>query len=119
MWAASPQAESTNASTLSDLLALTYPTLIAKQQYNLFGKPFIVEYGAAHDGRFPFLDPNPLVRWTWGQTNSTTLNEGIFNKTTFMDWWNADVIKTDPKACSDSLLLYRGHWPLPTTGTST
>jgi Asp-tRNA(Asn)/Glu-tRNA(Gln) amidotransferase A subunit family amidase len=39
MWAASPQAAAANASTLSDLLALTYPTSIAKQQYSLLGAP--------------------------------------------------------------------------------
>jgi hypothetical protein len=76
MWAASPQAVSTNASTLSDLLYLTYPTLISKQQYTLFGAPFIADYQAAHDGRHPFLDPNPAVRWAFAQTNQTTLEEG-------------------------------------------
>jgi len=108
IWANSSQAVSTKAPTLSDLLALTYPTLIAKQQYNLFGAPFIADYGAAHDGRHPFLDPNPLVRWTWGQTNATTLDQGIQNKTIFMDWWSSEVVKTDPLTCSDSLLLYPG-----------
>ncbi|KAF8860529.1 putative Glutamyl-tRNA amidotransferase subunit A [Acephala macrosclerotiorum] len=113
MWASSPQAASTNASTLSDLLALTYPTLIGKQQYALFGAPFITDYEAAHDGRHPFLDPNPLVRWTWAQTNATTLEEGINNKTIFMDWWNSEVVKTDSETCSDSLLLYPGTLATP------
>jgi len=113
MWAESPQAEAANASTLSDLLSLTYPTLISKQQYNLFGKPFIADYAAANDGRMPFLDPNPLVRWTFAQTNQTTLEEGIANKTIFMDWWNSDVIKSDPDTCSESLLLYPGTLATP------
>ncbi|KUJ14563.1 putative Glutamyl-tRNA amidotransferase subunit A [Mollisia scopiformis] len=113
MWASSPEAASTNASTLSDLLTLTYPTLIGKQQYTLFGAPFIADYQAAHDGRQPFLDPNPLVRWTWAQTNATTLEEGINNKTIFMDWWNSEVIKSDPETCSDSLLLYPGTLATP------
>jgi hypothetical protein len=113
MWAASSQAAAANASTLSDLLALTYPTLIAKQQYALLGAPFIADYGAAHDGRVPFLDPNPLVRWTWGQTNATTLQDGINNKTIFMNWWNNEVITSDPITCSDSLLLYPGTLATP------
>lgn len=113
MWASSPQAVSTNASTLSDILALTYPTLIGKQQYTLFGAQFIADYQATHDGRHPFLDPNPLVRWTWAQTNATSLEEGINNKTIFMDWWNSEVIKTDAETCSDSLLLYPGTLATP------
>ncbi|RDW68487.1 hypothetical protein BP5796_09144 [Coleophoma crateriformis] len=68
MCRASPQAAAANAPTLSDLLALTYPTLISKQQYALLGAPFISDYGTAHDGRYPFLDPNPLVCWKWGHT---------------------------------------------------
>ncbi|KAL3418189.1 glutamyl-tRNA amidotransferase [Phlyctema vagabunda] len=113
MWEASSEAAKANASTLSDLLALTYPTLIAKQQYSLFGAPFIADYGAAHDGRHPFLDPNPLVRWTWAQTNETVLEDGIANKTIFMDWWNTQVIPADPVTCSDSLLLYPGTLATP------
>ncbi|KAE9362661.1 putative Glutamyl-tRNA amidotransferase subunit A [Stipitochalara longipes BDJ] len=113
MWEASPQAVAANASTLSDLLYLTYPTLIAKQQFTLFGAPFIADYGAAHDGRHPFLDPNPAVRWAFAQTNQTTLEEGINNKTIFQNWWNNEVIKTDPDTCSDSLLLYPGTLTTP------
>jgi hypothetical protein len=113
MWASSPQAISTNARTLSDLLYLTYPTLISKQQYTLFGAPFIADYGAAHDGRHPFLDPNPAVRWAFAQTNQTTLEQGINNKTIFMEWWNSEVVKTDPETCSDSLLLYPGTLATP------
>jgi hypothetical protein len=113
MWAASPQAAAANASTLSDLLALTYPTLISKQQYNLLGKPFIADYGAAHDGRMPFLDPNPLVRWQFAQTDQTTLEQGITNKTIFKNWWETEVIKSDPVTCSDSLLLYPGTLATP------
>jgi len=62
-----PKAVSTNASTLSDLLYLAYPILISKQQYALLGQPNIANYGAAYDGRHPFLDPNPAVRWEFAQ----------------------------------------------------
>jgi hypothetical protein len=53
------------------------------------------------------------VRWTWGQTNATTLEEGINNKTIFMNWWNNEVITADPVTCSDSLLLYPGTLATP------
>lgn len=113
IWAKSPQAEAANASTLSDLLSLTYPTLISKQQYNIFGKPFIADYGAANDGRMPFLDPNPMVRWAFGKSNQTMLEQGIANKTIFMDWWNGEVVKPDANTCSESLLLYPGTLATP------
>jgi hypothetical protein len=40
--------------------------------------------------------------------NQTTLEEGVNKKTIFMEWWNSEVIKTDPEMCSDSLLFYPG-----------
>ena len=82
----------------NDLLYRTYPTLIAKQRYAVFRASFIADYEAAHDGRHPFLDPNPAVRWAFAQTNETI----------FKDWWNSEVIKADQDTCSDSLLLYPG-----------
>jgi len=112
-WSTSPQAITTNASDLSSLLALTYPTLITKQQYTLFGAPFIADYAAANDGRTPFLDPVPKFRWAYGASNATTLDQGIYNKTIFKDWWNTDVIKPNADSCSESLLLYPGTLATP------
>lgn len=113
MWASSPQAANASAPTLSDLLTLTYPTLISKQQYNILGLPFIRDFAAANDGRYPFLDPNPAVRWAFAATNATTLDQGIYNKTLFMDWWNSEVVLPDAESCSDSLLLYPGTLATP------
>jgi hypothetical protein len=31
----------------------------------------------------------------------------------FMNWWNSEVVKTDPETCSDSLLLYPGTLATP------
>jgi len=120
MWVASLQVVSTNASTLSDLLYLTYPTLISKQQYTLFGAPFIADYQAAHDDRYPFLDPDPVVRWTFAQTNQTTLDKGIINnKTIFMNWWNSEVVKTDLRLIwrlAQIICCIRGRWPCRIVG---
>jgi hypothetical protein len=34
-----------------------------------------------------------------------TLEEGFNNKTIFMEWWNREVIKTEPETCSDSFVI--------------
>jgi hypothetical protein len=42
-----------------------------------------------------------------------TLEEGVNNKTIFMEWWNSEVIKTDPETCSERLLFYPGTSATP------
>ncbi|KAG4443865.1 hypothetical protein IFR05_000631 [Cadophora sp. M221] len=115
MWTSSPLAVTEKASTLSEFLLTTYGVLISKQQYNMLGAPFISDYKAAFNGRTPFLDPSPLVRWTWAQRNLTDqdLEQGIHNKTVFTDWWNSEVVRNVPDTCSDSLLLYPGTLATP------
>ena len=58
-WSASKPASET--ASLTDLLNITYPILISKEQTMLVRDPFYAAYGAAHDGRRPFVDPAPLV----------------------------------------------------------
>lgn len=115
MWTSSKQAVTEKANTLTDFLMYTYGVLISKQQYNIFGAPFIADYKAAFDGRTPFLDPSPLLRWTWANTNLTDqdLEQSIHNKTVFTDWWNSEVVRKAPDTCSDSLLLYPGTLATP------
>ncbi|KAH6672025.1 amidase signature domain-containing protein [Halenospora varia] len=113
MWGNSSLAAQTQSPTLSDLLTLTYPTLISKQQYTLFGAPFIADYGAANDGRVPFIDPVPTLRWGYARSNATTLEQGIANKTIFKNWWNSEVILPDTASCTQSLLLYPGTLATP------
>lgn len=112
-WAASPQAKNTSAPDLASLLALTYPTLIAKQQWAALGAPFLADYAVAFDGRKPFLDPVPNFRWGYGRSQNTTLEDGIYNKTTFKNWWNEEVMVKNPETCSDGLLLYPGTLATP------
>jgi hypothetical protein len=45
--------------------------------------------------------------------NQTTLEKGVNNEAIFMEWWNSEVIKTDPETCSDSLLFYPGTFATP------
>ncbi|KAL8640063.1 MAG: hypothetical protein Q9228_002973 [Teloschistes exilis] len=104
-WAASKPSSAT--ASLNTLLNLTYPILISKQQTRLVRDPFYAAYAAVHDGRLPFVDPAPLVRWAFGDSYpASALTEAQTNKTIFMDWFNTHVLVNNTKTCSDSLLLY-------------
>ena len=48
-------------SSLDELLNITYPILISKEQTMLLRDGFYADYAKAHDGRRPFVDPVPLV----------------------------------------------------------
>lgn len=71
---------------------------------------------AIHDNRLPFVDPSPLIRWTWADTlPSDALSEAINEKTVFMDWFTSSVLPPaaataddDARQCSSALLLYPG-----------
>lgn len=92
-----------------DLLNTTYPIIITKQQTRLVRDPFYADYAAVYDGRRPFVDPVPLVRWAFGDSYpDTALAEANANRTTFADWFDSEVLIPDDKTCSDSLLFYVG-----------
>ncbi|KAI4257713.1 MAG: hypothetical protein LQ352_001553 [Teloschistes flavicans] len=104
-WTASKPASA--PASLTTLLNITYPILISKEQTRLVRDPFYAAYAAVHDGRRPFVDPAPLVRWAFGDSYpDSALTEAQTNKTIFMDWFNSHVLVNDTKTCSDSLLLY-------------
>lgn len=77
-----------SAPSLTSLLNITYPILISKEQTKLVRTPFYADYAAVHDGRTPFVDPGPLVRWAFGDSHpASALTDAINNKTTFMNWF--------------------------------
>lgn len=53
--------EEAGGASLTQLLNLTYPVIISKEQTRLVRDPFYADYAAAYDGRRPFVDPAPLV----------------------------------------------------------
>ncbi|KAL9000402.1 MAG: hypothetical protein Q9169_000919 [Polycauliona sp. 2 TL-2023] len=121
-WAASKPAGA--PAMLDDLLNTTYPTLISKQQTRLVRDPFYAAYAAAHDGRLPFVDPAPLIRWAYGDSlPASALEEAQTNKTVFMEWFNSNILVNDSTTCSESLLLstagsdtdYRNEYVEPPT----
>ena len=98
--------------SLASYLNITYPILISKEQTRLVRDPFYAAYGAIHQGRLPFVDPVPLVRWAFGDSYpASALTDAINNKTVFMDWFNENVLVNDSTTCSNSLLLYVGGSP--------
>ena len=93
--------------TLAELLDLTYPILITKEQTRLVRDPFYAQYAAAYDGRRPFVNPSPSIRWAFGDSYpASAVTEAITNKTIFQDWWSTNVQRNDSVTCSDSLVLY-------------
>ncbi|KAH8907625.1 glutamyl-tRNA amidotransferase [Coniochaeta sp. PMI_546] len=104
-WAAS----NAGGPTLTQLLNITYATLISKEQIALVREPFYRDYAAVHDGRLPFVDPAPLARWAFGDSlPASALDQAIQNKTLFMDWFNTKFLVpvSDPAQCSSGLMLY-------------
>ncbi|KAF1845050.1 amidase signature enzyme [Cucurbitaria berberidis CBS 394.84] len=97
-----------NLADLTTIMNLTYALLITKQQTELVRKPFYADYAAKHDGRLPFVNPVPLARWGWGDNQTLTVDEGIANKTVFMNWANKTFLAPSAKTCSDSLVMYVG-----------
>jgi hypothetical protein len=106
-WAASVPSNST--SSLATLLNITYPVIISKQQTRLVRNPFYADYAAIHDGRRPFVDPAPLVRWAYADAvPDSLLDEALYNKTLFQDWFQSNVLIADPITCSNAFMIYLG-----------
>jgi hypothetical protein len=109
LWSASAPAAAGGAS-LSSYLGIVYPVLISQQQYSLFTLPFYADYAAAHQGRRPFIDPIPLIRWAFGQNNvsADASVQASQNKIVFMDWFASKAVLPSEETCSDSVLIYVG-----------
>ncbi|KAF1354823.1 amidase signature domain-containing protein [Delphinella strobiligena] len=91
------------------LLNLTYPILIGKHEVINLRDPFYEAYGKEHDGRQPFIDPVPLIRWNWSDTYPlSAIDDARANNSLFASWFSSTVLVADNKTCSDSLLLYIG-----------
>lgn len=90
---------------LTTLLNITYPILISKEQINLVRTPFYADYAAVHDGRTPFVDPAPLVRWAFGDSYpASALTDAINNKTIFVR--TPLTIHPSHLHCSESHFLF-------------
>lgn len=105
--ATAPVAE--ESTTVETFMSNVYPVLIAAQQYALLTIPFYADYAAKYEGRRPFIDPTPLVRWAYGLSFGEDAAEvANTNRTIFKNWWESEVVLPDAKTCSDSIVLYPG-----------
>ncbi|UPK94436.1 hypothetical protein LCI18_005371 [Fusarium solani-melongenae] len=94
---------------LTEFFNYTYAALITKDQAKLVRDPFYKDYAAAHDGRRPFINPVPLARWTWADSQPDSIyDEAVHNKTAFMNWFNKRILPADHDSitCSSGFLVH-------------
>ncbi|KAL4922387.1 amidase signature domain-containing protein [Aspergillus aurantiobrunneus] len=94
---------------IKDLLNTTYAVLTSVYQYKHLALPFFADYAEQHDGRRPFINPGPLVRWTWGQENGgdVAYNTALHNKTIFKHWWESTAHGAgNRETCSEGVYVY-------------
>ncbi|KAL3457272.1 amidase signature domain-containing protein [Aspergillus heterothallicus] len=95
--------------TLQDMLHYTYGTLVSVYQWLHLGVPFFQDYAAKYNGRTPYINPGPLLRWNIGRERGQSgWDEGWTNKTIFMDWWSgpAGYGAHNNQSCSEGIYIY-------------
>jgi hypothetical protein len=101
--------EFARGSDLEGYIGQIFPILTSKQQVALVADKFFTDYGQAHDGRHPFVDPSPLLRWRYGRAlPASTVNDALSNMTVFGQWWRTTIQTADNLTCSNSVLIYIG-----------
>ncbi|KAL2835669.1 amidase signature domain-containing protein [Aspergillus pseudoustus] len=95
-------------STLQDMLHYTYGTLVSVYQWLHLGVPFFQDYAAKFDGRTPYINPGPLLRWNIGRERGQEgWDEAWANKTVFKDWWEgAGFGAHNNDSCSEAIYIY-------------
>jgi len=90
--------------SIDTFLNTTYPVLITKHQATLVRDPFYADYAAAHNGRRPFVNPAPLIRWTYGDTlPSDAIARAQTELSIFKTWWNENIMPAAPFPISSDL----------------
>ena len=88
----------------------TYDVVVGLDQVQLVADPLIGNYSAMHNGQQPPIDPAVTVRWNFAKTFITSdefRNEGIANKTIYMNWFQNTVLNgTDNTTCSPAIYVY-------------
>lgn len=103
-WTASNPANT--SASLSDFVGYTWLALSAKEQIRLVRERFFADYAAKYNGRAPFVNPVANEYWQWGMIYNQTIDELTAIKTTFMQWWNSEVMPQNDISCSDNLVVY-------------
>ncbi|KAL4800106.1 amidase signature domain-containing protein [Aspergillus venezuelensis] len=95
--------------SLTDMLQYTYGTLISVYQWLHLGVPFFRDYAAKHDGRTPYINPGPLLRWEIGRDRGQAgWDEAWTNKTIFKNWWDSPsgFGAHNNESCSEGIYIY-------------
>jgi hypothetical protein len=96
-----------NGARLVDFVGDIFPLLTAKQQLQLVGKKLYAHYKEENEGRLPFIDPSPSIRWNWGTGQAyASIDEAFHNMSIFTSWWYSHGQAGGTDSCSDSLYVY-------------
>lgn len=113
LWASTRPAAA-NGMDFKDMLSRTYAVLISKDQTRLVRDKFFKDYAAKHDGRKPYLNPSPDIRWKFAaNVTDAELQQAHANMTLFGNWFNEHVARKDGASCSDSLVMYHDMFTVP------
>ncbi|KAF4823341.1 hypothetical protein CGCSCA5_v001902 [Colletotrichum siamense] len=91
------------AMSLKNALEATTPAT------RLFRDPFYRDCAAVHDGRLPFVDHVPPIRWACGDAQPDSYyNDAVHNKTVLTEWFNSKVLPpaSDISTCTSASLLH-------------
>ncbi|KGO66985.1 Amidase [Penicillium italicum] len=106
MWNSTAPKEA-NGARLVDFVGNIFPLLTAKEQFRLVGNKTYNQYKEENEGRLPFIDPSPSIRWNWGtEQPDTSLDQAFQNMSIFASWWYSHGQAGGPNSCSDSLFVY-------------
>jgi Asp-tRNA(Asn)/Glu-tRNA(Gln) amidotransferase A subunit family amidase len=109
--------------TTNTYMAKVYGSLIGYYQWFNFAVPWISDYQTINDGRIPFIDPSPLVRWDYGRFNVTAadFNASMAKKEVWGDFINTAVLPPDNTTCTEAIYVipftlgsvsYRVNWSI-------
>ncbi|OQE36769.1 hypothetical protein PENCOP_c011G05630, partial [Penicillium coprophilum] len=92
---------------VDDFVGDIFPLLTAKEQLRLVGNKLYAEYKEENEGRLPFIDPSPSIRWKWGTEQAdTSIDEARHNLSVFASWWHSHGQAAGLDSCADSLFVY-------------
>lgn len=67
---------------------------------------------AVHPNRHPFINPSPLLRWSYADTlPAAALSTALAAKSLFQSWFNTHVLPVQKNTCTSSILLYPASTP--------
>ncbi|KAJ5153957.1 uncharacterized protein N7500_009396 [Penicillium coprophilum] len=106
MWNSTAPKEA-NGARLDDFVGEIFPLLTAKEQFQLVGNELYTQYKEENEGRLPFIDPSPSIRWNWGTEQAdTSIDEARHNMSIFASWWHSHGQADGVDSCSHSLFVY-------------